>query len=203
MRLFCVGFPKERRDNFFSKNFLRLFFRISSPFLIFPHFFSIFIYLSTIFLMIFLKNERGYLQGDVKNGRLALVYQDTLMLVPYSKEQLALVYPMLGSFFCHIISLQISVFLDFCLFRFLFQSSYGCFGGLSKLHFIQILYVQKALDVQFPTVLALLYLELQSSRYRAQNEGDATLKNFGRLFLKNSYLSIRSRYCLVLLVKIR
>ena len=58
------------------------------------------------------------------------------------------------------------------------------FGGLSELHFLQILYAQKVLDVQFPTILGSFDLELWSSRYCARKEGDVVLKNFVTFFLE-------------------
>ena len=78
----------------------------------------------------------------------------------------------------------------FCLFLIFVSIFVRLLGGLSKLRFLQNLYARKSLDVLFLMVLTLFDLELQSSRYRAQKEGDTKPRNFELLFLKNSYLSI-------------
>ena len=84
----------------------------------------------------------GGIYKNEENGRLALVYQDTLVLAAHGKKRLALVYPdtlMLASHFCHLISL-FRLFLIFVLiFTLLFK-------GHSKLCFLQSLYALKALD---------------------------------------------------------
>ena len=136
MRLFCVGFPRERESGvFFFKIFSKsIFFRIFSYFSDFPHYFSIF---STLVFMFF--------------------------------------------------------FLFFRIFVFFFISGLifaRLFGGLSRLRFLRILYAHRSLDVQFSTILASFNLKLWPSRYCVRKEGDAKLKNFGRFFLKNSYLPI-------------
>ena len=86
---------------------------------------------------------------------------------------------MLASHFCHLTSP-----FFFCLILISSPIFVLLFGGLSELHFLQILYAQKVLDVQFPTILGSFDLELWSSRYCARKEGDVVLKNFVTFFLE-------------------
>ena len=72
----------------------------------------------------------------------------------------------------------------FCLFLIFNLIFPWLFGGLSKLHFLRILYSQKGMDVQFPLVMSSFHLELRSLRYRAQKEGDAKAKIFWMFFLE-------------------
>ena len=73
----------------------------------------------------------------------------------------------------------------FVFFSFFGLNFVQLFGGISELYFLQTLYAQKYLDVQFPMVLALLDLELRSLRYGVQKKGDAILKNYVTFFFKN------------------
>ena len=81
---------------------------------------------SLFFYIFFQKLEEGgggeYLQENVKNRGLALVYHDKLVLAGPSKRWLALAYPdtpMLASpFICHVINL-------FVFFLFLGRTKYG------------------------------------------------------------------------------
>ena len=138
MRLFCVGFPRERERReifFFKKKFLRLFFLLQN-FLTFILYFltfsdslslslslSLYIY---IYIYISLKT-RGYSQGKVENGGLALVYQDTQVLAAHSKEYTNASLPLLP--------------LHQLFFVFFFFLNFGpilmrLFGGLSGLCFL-------------------------------------------------------------------
>ena len=92
-------------------------------------------------------------------------------------DQLRCNYTQLASHFCHLISLFHLFLISDLIFAQLFESLY-------ELCFLQTLYAQKALDVQFLTVLTLFDLELWQSRFHAWKEAYAMLKNFVAFFIK-------------------
>ena len=92
-------------------------------------------------------------------------------------DQLRCNYTQLASHFCHLISLFHLFLISDLIFAQLFESLY-------ELCFLQTLYAQKALDVQFLTVLTLFDLELWQSRFHAWKEAYAMLKNFVTFFIK-------------------
>ena len=92
-------------------------------------------------------------------------------------DQLRCNYTQLASHFCHLISLFHLFLISDLIFAQLFESLY-------ELCFLQTLYAQKALDVQFLTVLTLFDLELWQSRFHAWKEAYAVLKNFVTFFIK-------------------
>ena len=147
---FCDGFPKGRRERENFQNFQGFFHNFFTLFSLF--FFSFFFSLS--FSYYFSQKIRGYLQESQERGRLCVVYHGTLYI---------------ASHFCHRIRL-------FCLFSSFWSKFCAAVWRPSELHFLQNIYFQKYLDVQFLLVLTLKDLELWLSRYRFWKEGYAMLK---------------------------
>ena len=93
------------------------------------------------------------------------MYHGTLVLATPSKGRLTLVYPstpMLAPFLSAM-SAPRQHFL--CLFFTFGPICVWLFEGIYKLYFLPILYSWKAIDVQFPMVLASFDLELRLLRY--------------------------------------
>ena len=114
MRLFWCRVSQRERERERERFFLRLFFQDFLTFYDFSFYFAPFFhyFFFSFFIKLYIyiysppKKNGEHLQGNVENGGLALVYQDTLVLAAPSKRQLALVYPntpMLAFYFFHVV----------------------------------------------------------------------------------------------------
>ena len=144
-----MGLLKGReREKIFkiSRDFSRIF-------SLFSLYFS-FSFFSLSFSSYFSQKNKGVLIGEPRKG-------EAMCSVPWYTTQPPTFATALGYFVFFLVSGPNFVQL---------------FGGLSELHFLQNIYFQKYLDVQFLLVLTLKDLELWLSRYRFWKEGYAMLK---------------------------